>query len=345
MTNDPIISERAQSLLKILVELYIQSGQPVGSRTLAKTKELNLSPATIRNVMSDLEDVGLIISPHTSAGRIPTDQGYRMFVDYLLTVKPLRHNIIDKLKLELTQDSSHESVIAKASSLLSGITQMAGVVMVPRRGQTILRHIEFLPLSANRVLVILIVNEQEVENRIIHTGRTYSPAELTQTANYLNATFAGHDLSTTRDGLVREMQQAREDMNSIMRTAMEMADQVLAESKVDDYVIAGETNLMGYTEMGDMDKLRQLFEAFNTKRDILHILDHSIHAEGIQIFIGDESGYSPLGDCSVVTAPYNVDDQVVGVLGVIGPTRMAYDRVIPIVDVTAKLLGSVLTSE
>jgi len=343
--TEPVINERAQTLLKCLVERYIRDGQPVGSRTLSKEMELGLSPATIRNVMSDLEEMGFIKAPHTSAGRIPTVQGYRLFVDSLLRVKPLHSKDIDKLQLGFNAGSNSDNLINSASSLLSSITQMAGVVTVPRRGQITLRHVEFLPLGSNRVLVIIVINEDEVQNRVIHTARSFSESELQQAANYLNGEFAGQDLLTIRTDLVKTMQATREDMRNVMMTAIQMADQVLETSKNDDFILAGQTNLMGYAEMGDLDKLKHLFEAFNTKQDILHLLDQSIHAEGIQIFIGEESGYAALGDCSVITAPYRDKDDIIGVLGVIGPTRMAYDRVIPIVDVTARLLSSVLTSE
>ena len=342
--NPSILDERAQNLLKVLIERYIKDGQPIGSRTLAKDSGMQVSPATIRNVMSDLEDLGLIISPHTSAGRIPTVQGYRLFVDNLVTVKPMRNNLIEKLKLELQSDSPSD-VIGKASSLLSSVTSMAGVVMIPRREKMVLRQIEFLPLSHQRVLVVLVVNEQEVQNKVIHTDRPYSASELQQAANFLTREYAGKELNTIRDMLLNSMQKAREDMNRLMMTAMNVADQVLEEKQNSDYILAGETNLMGYAEMGNVDKLRQLFEAFSTKNDLLHLLDKSIHTNGMQIFIGEESGYSVLDECSVVTSPYKVEDKIVGVLGVIGPTRMAYDRVISIVDVTAKLLSSALSSE
>ena len=345
MVNNPsILDERAQHLLKVLIERYIMDGHPIGSRTLAKDSGMKFSPATIRNVMSDLEDMGLIISPHTSAGRVPTVQGYRLFVDNLVTVKPLRHNLITKLKLELSSDSPSEA-IGKASSLLSSVTQMAGVVMIPRREQMTLRQIEFLPLSGQRVLVVLVVNEQEVQNKVIHTDRAYSASELQQAANFLTREYVGKDLNQIREMLLSSMQKAREDMNRLMATAISVADQVLEEKQNNDYIMAGEINLMNYAEMGNVDKLRQLFEAFTTKNDLLHLLDKSIHTDGMQIFIGEESGYSVLDECSVVTSPYKVKDQIVGVLGVIGPTRMAYDRVIPLVDITAKLLSSALSSE
>ena len=339
------LNERSQQLFKVLVEHYINDGQPVASKTLSNDEQINLSPATVRNVMADLEDLGLIISPHTSAGRIPTPQGYRLFVDNLVTVKPLRGKEVESLRKEMGIDDSQEALITRASSLLSGMTSMAGVVTIPRREAVILRHIEFLPLTSNRILVILVINEQEVQNRVIHTERAFSASELTQTANYLNQKFMGKDLSQIRQSVLDSMKQERDDMQHIMKMAIQMTDNVVDDQNHEDYVMAGQTNLMDYAEMANMDQLRQLFDAFNTKRDVLHVLDQSIQAEGMQIFIGEESGYSAFESCSVITAPYKVSEEVVGVLGVIGPTRMAYDRVIPLVDVTAKLLGSLLSSD
>ncbi len=338
------LNERSQHLFKALVEQYIQNGQPVASKALSGYDNINLSPATVRNIMAELEELGLIVSPHTSAGRVPTRQGYRLFVDNLLTVKPLRGPTVEKLRKEMNIEDSTESIINRASSLLSGMTRMAGVVTLPRREKVILRHIDFLPLTANRVLVILVVNEQEVQNRVIHTERAFTQSELQQTANYLNQEFAGQELEQIREQVLQRMKQERDDMQQIMQMAIQMTNDVVDENNK-DYVMAGQTNLMDYSEMANMEKLRQLFEAFNAKRDVLHVLDQSIQAEGMQIFIGEESGYSAFEDCSVVTTPYRVSDEVVGVLGVIGPTRMAYDRVIPLVDVTAKLLGSLLSSE
>lgn len=336
------LNERSQQLFKVLVEHYINDGQPVASKTLSNNEQINLSPATVRNVMADLEDLGLIVSPHTSSGRIPTAQGYRLFVDNLVTVKPLRSKAVESLRQEMGINESQEGLITKASSLLSGMTQMAGVVTIPRREAVILRHIEFLPLTSNRTLVILVVNEQEVQNRVIHTERAFTESELIQTANYLNKEFMGKDLSQIRKSVLESMKQERDDMQQIMKMAIQMTDNVVDDQNSDDFIMAGQTNLMSYAEMADMEKLRHLFDAFNAKRDVLHVLDQSIQAEGMQVFIGEESGYSAFEDCSVITAPYKANDEVVGVLGVIGPTRMAYDKVIPLVDVTAKLLGSLL---
>ena len=337
------INEREQTLLKALIESYVRDGQPVGSRKLAGDSRLKLSPATIRNVMADLEELGLITSPHTSAGRIPTNKGYRVFVDSLLTVKSLDNEEVLRLRQELNADDSVDSLMTRVSALLSGITHMAGIVMAPRREHLTLRHVEFLPLSENRVLVILVVEEHEVVNRIIRTTQAYTPAELQQVANYLNKSFGGTDLFTVRERLLAEMRDTRSRMDRLMQNAIEMAEQVFVRpSEKDDVVIAGQTNLMEFYELSNVDKLRELFDAFNKKQQILHVLDQCIGSPGVQIFIGQESGYKPLSDCSVVTSTYGVNGEALGVLGVIGPTRMAYERVIPIVDATARLFSAVL---
>lgn len=337
------LTERAQLLLKNLVERYIRDGQPVGSRTLSRDDEVGLSPATVRNVMADLDDLGLIHAPHTSAGRVPTCKGYRLFVDNLLTIKPLNSGTVSSMQKQIGESIDPDQLLASASRQLSDVTSMAGVVMLPKREVSALRQVEFLPLSSRRVLVILVLNEREVQNRIIHTSRDYSPAELQQIANYLTQLCAGQDLRQARQSLLREMDETRSTMNQMMADAIEMASQAFATEGSDtDYLLEGQTNLMSYADMGDMGRMRKLFEAFNQKRDILQLLDQSLHADGVQIFIGEESGYEVLGDCSVVATPYKVDDEVIGVLGVIGPTRMAYDRVIPVVDMTAKLLGNSL---
>lgn len=338
------LDPRALGLLKALVEQYIREGQPVGSRTLARTFGLSLSAATIRNVMSDLDEMGLVRSPHTSAGRIPTVQGYRLFVDRLLKPQPLGAQETDEIKQQLFAQSSPTAndLLESASQLLSSLTHMAGVVTVPRRDYAALRQIEFLPLSGGRVLAILVVNEREVQNRILNTHRDYSVSELQETANYLNAMFAGRDLVSVREALLRDMLNARESMDQLMVEALNMAQQVITPNPKADYVLAGETNLMGFQELSRVETLKALFEAFERKRDLLRLFDNCLGADGVQIFIGEESGYTVLDDCSVVSAPYTVNGQVVGVLGVIGPTRMDYDRVISIVDTTARLLGAAL---
>ncbi len=337
------LNERSLYLLKTLVERYIQDGQPVGSRLLSKDPQLKLSPASIRNVMADLEEMGLIHSPHTSAGRVPTVSGYRLFVDSLLTVKPLASSEMDQLQHSLQgQTDKASDLLSKASKLLSDVTQMAGVVTLPRRESVILRHIEFLPMSNTRVLVIFVTDGQEVHNKIIHTQKQFSPAELQQAANYLNSVYTGRSLAKVRDLIIKEMEQDQRQVNQGMIDAVNMAQLTFAQQPKDDYVLSGETNLMGFSELSDMDRLKQLFEAFSQKRGVIHLLDQCLQAEGVQIFIGEESGYRAFDHCSLVTAPYSVNDEVVGVLGVIGPTRMAYEKVIPFVDVTAKLLGAAL---
>jgi len=338
----PEISERAQHMLRVLIDRYVREGQPVGSRTLAREAGLELSPATIRNVMSDLEELGFIRAPHTSAGRVPTVQGYRFFVDTLLKVQPLDITSVEKMRLEFQAKQAPKNLIESASELLSGITHLAGVVTLPKHEHALFRRVEFLPLSEKRVLAILVTSEGEVQNRMIKTDRQCSASELQQASNYLNRLFQGKDLGAVRSTLLSEMQEARSTMNRMMVTAIQMADQVLEEKQSEDYVMAGQTNLMEFHELCDIEKLRNLFDAFNQKREILHLLDQCVHGDGIQIFIGDESGYQTLDECSMVTAPYQVDGEVVGVLGVIGPTRMAYERVIPIVDATARLLGAAL---
>lgn len=343
MAETKLISERAQHLLKALVGRYVRDGQPVSSRTLARDAGLDLSPATVRNVMADLEDLKLVCSPHTSAGRIPTLLGYRFFVDSLLTIESLDSSEVQRLRQQLDPDKNTQGLLESASTLLSEVTQLASVVMLPRREHITLRQVEFLGLSENRVLVILVMNEREVQNRIIYTERHYSSAELQQAANYLNALFAGQDLHHVKERLLKEMNEAREHMNRMMLVAVEMAGKAFSdEPRGDDYVVAGQTNLLSKADNVNLDTLRQLFEAFNQKRDILHLLDQCLKAQGLQIFIGSESGYEVLKDYSVITSPYAVDGQVAGVLGVIGPTRMLYERVIPIVDITAKLLGAAL---
>lgn len=340
------LNERSQQLLRTLIETYIQQGQPVGSRSLARNSGLDISPATVRNVMADLEQLGLIVSPHTSAGRVPTAKGYRLFVDSLLQVKPLQSVEVKRLQHELKGASAKntEVLISRASGLLSDVTRLAGVVMVPNEGGMSLRHIEFMPLSNQRVLAILVISSSDVRNVIIDAERDYSKSELEQIANYLNVAFAGRGLRAVREKLLREMRETKADMDAVMQSAIEMASKVFSdtEGRDGDYVMAGQTNLMGFSELSEVERLRRLFEAFNEKRDILYLLDSSMQAKGVKIFIGEESGYQVLDECSVVTAPYEVDGQCLGVLGVIGPTRMAYERVIPIVDVTAKLLGYAL---
>jgi heat-inducible transcriptional repressor len=336
-----MLDKRAQILLKTLIERYIAEGQPIGSRTLSKYSGLDLSPATIRNVMADLEELGFISSPHTSAGRVPTPLGYRFFVDTLLVIKPLESNALHRLEGELHPDNP-QRVIHAASQLLSQLTQFAGVVMTPRRRAVTFRHIEFLKLSEKRMLLIVVTPEGDVQNRILFTERDYTAAELHEAANYINQNYSGQSFEEVRGRLQGELRELRQDLITLMSTALEAGSRALSETG--DYVISGERNLLTVQDLSqDVTRLKQLLELFERKSSLLQILDHSLRGQGVQIFIGGESGVAAPDDVAVVTKPYSVDGEVVGTVGVIGPTRMAYDRVIPIVDVTAKLLSSALS--
>ncbi|MCK5324370.1 MAG: heat-inducible transcriptional repressor HrcA [Woeseiaceae bacterium] len=338
-------NERASHLLRVLIQRYIREGEPIGSRTLSKDSGLDLSPATIRNVMSDLEEMGLVAAPHTSAGRIPTSKGYRLFVDTLVRYRQPKDNDMRKLQTRLrTNVDDPGALIGSVSRMLSDITSLAGVVTVPRGRHPTLRQIEFLPLSDCRVLVILVINDREVQNRILQLDRDFSESELIQAANFINDKYAGLDMMQVRDQLLIDLDKVRDSMNQAMLDIISIAQSAVegAAHPGGEFVLAGETNLMDFAELSDIETLRNLFDAFSKKRLILDLMDRSIHAHGVQVFIGEESGFRILDDCSVVTAPYHIDDDTIGVLGVIGPTRMAYDRVVPIVDITARLLGSAL---
>jgi heat-inducible transcriptional repressor len=337
-----MLDRRAQVLLKTLVERYIAEGQPVGSRTLSRHSGLDLSPATIRNVMSDLEELGLIASPHTSAGRVPTPLGYRFFVDSLLVVKPLDSGELHQLEDQLHPDNPQRAIKA-ASLLLSQLTSFAGVVMTPRRRALSFRQIEFLRLSEKRILLIVVTPEGDVQNRILFTERDYTPAELVAAANFINQNYSGHSFEDIRQRLHEELREIRQDLISLMSIALAASDQAVTEGN-EQYVISGERNLLAAQDLSqDMTRMRQLFELFERKTSLVQILDLSLRGEGVQIFIGGESGVGAPDEVSVVTSPYKVGGEVVGTVGVIGPTRMAYDRVVPIVDVTAKLLSSALS--
>ena len=336
------MDKRAQILLKTLVEHYISDGQPVGSRTLSRCSGLDLSPASIRNVMSDLEEMGFIASPHTSAGRIPTPRGYRLFVDTLLTVQPLCEDEIRRLQHRLSSPDPQE-LIASAAGLLSSLTQFAGLVMIPKRRRIAFRQLEFIPLSDKRILLIIVSTDGNVQNRIIITERNYSFSELVHAANFFNHNYAGSTFEEVQKKLHEELKQMQSDMTRLMTAALEASGKVLSEDH-DDVVISGERNLLQVEDLStNVASLRKLFDVFERRTTLLQLLDTSQRAEGIQIFIGGESGHLSLDECSLVTAPYEVDGQVVGTLGVIGPTRMAYERVIPIVDITAKLLSNALS--
>ncbi len=337
----PYLNDRAQTLLKALVERYITDGQPVGSRALSKVSGLDLSPASIRNVMADLEEMGFIASPHTSAGRIPTPRGYRFFVDTLLTIKPLDNVEIHQLEGQLHTEN-RQKLVSSASLLLSELTHFAGLVMTPRRA-AMFKHIEFVSLTDKRILLIIVSPEGDVQNRILTTDRGHTQSELVEAANILNQNFAGCSFDEIRLRIHDELKQLRESMSRLMTAAVEVGGQALQEAS-DEVVISGERNLLQVHDLsGNMDSLRKLFDLFDKKASLLQLLNVSNRAQGVQIFIGGESGLVPLDECSIVTAPYEVDGKVVGTLGVIGPTRMAYERVIPIVDITAKLLSSALS--
>ena len=338
-----MLDPRAQHLLKTLVERYVAEGQPVGSRVLSRHSGLDLSPATIRNVMADLEEMGLIASPHTSAGRVPTSRGYRFFVDSLMVVKPLEDDEIHRLEGELSVDRPQQLVSA-AASLLSQLTQFAGVVATPKRREAVFRHLEFLRLSERRVLLIIVTPDGDVQNRILHTDRAYSPTQLIEATNFFNQNFAGQSLASIRERMADELRTLREDIAGLMKAAVDAGEGALAEGEA--LVVTGERNLLNAGDLAsNMQRLRRLFDLFEQKTSLLHLLDVSQRAQGVQIYIGGESGLVPLDDCSVVTASYEANGQVIGTLGVIGPTRMSYARVIPIVDVTAKLLSNALSRE
>jgi heat-inducible transcriptional repressor len=337
-----MLDKRAQVLLKTLIERYIAEGQPIGSRTLSKYSGLDLSPATIRNVMSELEEMGLISSPHTSAGRIPTPLGYRFFVDTLLVIKQIQGGDLQQLEGQLHPDNP-QRVIQSASLLLAQLTQFAGVVMTPRRRTLNFKHVEFLKLSEKRILLIVVTPEGDVQNRILFTERDYSASELVEAANFINQNYSGQSFEDLRTRLQSELREIRQDMVQLMSAAVDAGSEALAQQN-EPFVITGERNLLGARDLSqDMTRLKQLLELFERKTSLMQILDVSLRGQGVQIFIGGESGFSAPDDVSVVTSPYKVDGEVVGTVGVIGPTRMAYDRVIPIVDVTAKLLSSALS--
>ncbi len=337
-----MLNERAQRLLKALVENYIADGQPVGSRTLSRLSGLELSAASIRNVMADLEHMGLVSSPHTSAGRVPTARGYRVFVDNLLTIQPLDQNFRRQLASEIIPDSPKRLVKA-ASHLLSDLTRFAGVVVTPQRADIAFRQIEFLRLSARRVLLIIVTPHGDVQNHLLFTERDYTPSELVEAANWLNHHYAGQALDGIVDELEQELQQLQGHIAALMTAAIQAGKSALGDPGA-AVVVSGERNLLKVEELSsDLGSLRKLFDMFEHKTELLSLLNQSRRAQGVRLFIGDESGVTTLDGCTVVTAPYDIDGQVVGSLGVIGPTRMNYERVIPIVDITARLVSSALS--
>jgi heat-inducible transcriptional repressor len=336
------LDARSRQLLRTLIARYIADGHPVGSRTLARSSGLDVSPATIRNVMADLEECGLVSAPHTSAGRVPTAQGYRMFVDSLLELQPLDEAQVEQLRRELPADAGTPELLSSASSLLSEITRFVGVVSVPRRDELPFRHIDFVALDSNRLLVILVFTDGQVQNRVIATQRSYAPGELEQIANYVNSCYAGLRLDEIRNRLLREMRDESVRLNRLMAVAVEVAQHAFEAAPDEDMLVAGQTNLMGVHELADLDRLRELFDAFQRKRELLALLERCARAEGVRLFIGEESGFPALEGCSLITASYGVDGRALGVLGVIGPTRMAYEKVIPVVQATARIISLAL---
>ena len=337
-----MLNDRAQILLKTLVDRYISDGQPVGSRTLQQYSGLEVSAATIRNVMADLEEMGLVSSPHTSAGRVPTALGYRLFIDTLMVVQPLDSLRMQQLEHQLQPDNPTR-LMAQASSLLSELTHFAGVVATPRRAAITVRQIEFLRLSEKRVLLIIVMPDGEVENRVLVTPKDYTQGQLTEAGNFLSQHYADCAFQDIHQRMRNELNQLQHDLTALMNAAMAASDEAMAR-KHEDYVISGERNLLHINDLSsNMAQLRGLFNVFEQKTELLHLLDASRRAPGMHIFIGNESGLAGLDECSVVSAPYTADGQVIGTLAVVGPKRMDYERVIPIVDVTAKLLGNALS--
>lgn len=343
-SHDIAHDARARQLLRTLITRYIEDGEPVGSQTLARHAGLDVSPATIRNILAELEDVGLLAAPHASSGRIPTAQGYRLFVDSLLQMRQVSESDLARVRSELPPGQGTQALLGNASELVSAMTHFVGVVSVPRREQFAFRHIDFVALDGQRVLAILVFADNDVQNRILQMRRQFDAGELERVANYLNANFAGRSLVDIRASLLRELKAARDEMESLLRQTVELAEQALAPDG-DDMLLAGQTRLMGVHDLSDVDRLRELFEAFARKREILQLLERTIHAPGMRVFIGEETGLAPLEGVSLVTAPYQSGGRVLGVLGVIGPTRMAYGRVIPLVQAAADVLGAALNPE
>lgn len=340
IANDP----RARQLLRTLVSRHIRDGEPVGSQTLSRHAGLDVSPATIRNILASMEDAGLLAAPHSSAGRVPTAQGYRLFVDSLLQVKPLAGEELSRLRSELPAGAGTQALLGNTSELLSAMTHFVGMVSVPGRESFAFRQIEFVALDPQRVLAILVFADGEVQNRVVQVRRAFDPSELEQAANYLNSHFAGQPLAHIRATLLRDLRNARSEMERLLASSIELAEQAFAPGR-DDMLLAGQTRLMGLQELADLDRLRALFEAFAEKRELLQLLERTAKAPGMRVFIGEETGLAPLEGMSLVTAPYGAGGHMLGVLGVIGPSRMAYERVIPVVEATAAVLGAALSPD
>ena len=336
-------SDRAKQILSAIINNYIEEGTPIGSKKLSTYNRFNLSPATIRNVMSDLEHLGFIASPHTSAGRIPTSKGYRFFIDRLLELQPVDNNEIASIKDTVSQTkSSNKDLATNVSTILSAITQLAGIVTVPKTQKSTLKEIDFIPLSEQRVLAIVVINDSEVENKILQMKRNYSRDELQISANYLNQNYVGRSFEYIKNDLLTKLKETSALANSLMNNIINIADELLINQNKDEYVVTGKNQLLDFEELSDINRLKDLFDAFNEQQQLLQLLDKSMSTSNVQIFIGQESGYRIFDNCTLITAPYTNEMGSVGVLGVIGPTRIAYQRVIPIVNVTAKLLSQSL---
>jgi heat-inducible transcriptional repressor len=339
------LDERAQILLRQIIASYSQDAQPVGSKNLAELSGLDVSSATIRNIMAKLEHLGLIDSPHTSAGRVPTDAGYRFFIDRLLEVNDLAESATNIISAEFGNDKTTSNLIQSASSILSNITHLTGIVSLTHSTPAEIRHIEFMRLSEKRILVILVINEDDVHNKVIQVERNYSDIELLQAATTLNRYLLGQSFDSARCQLKVELSNLKSDVNTMMEAVLKAMEEVCTDSDGDELLTCGQSNLLKYSELNDINRLQELFNVFNEKKDLLKLLDSCTNASGVEIFIGSESGYPVLSNCSVVGAPYHKGGEIVGVLGVIGPTRIAYGQVIPMVNVTAKLLSSALNTQ
>ena len=336
-------SQRARRILSAIVDKYIQEGIPIGSKSLSLADEIGLSPASIRHVMSDLEELGFIASPYTSSGRVPTSKGYRFFIDSLLKLQPVEAKELERIKKRVnTHESNSRELAISVSNALSAITKLVGIVTIPKQKVIRLKEIDFIQLSEKRILAIIVMNETEVENRILQMKRNYSKDELKQASNYLNTHYKGRSLSYIKKHLINELVQTKESVNSLMSDLIDIADKVLDFDESNEYIVAGQRRLMDFHELSDINKLRQLFDAFREKQQLLELLEKSMSTDGIQIFIGEESGYQIFDNCTLITSPYTTEEGAIGVLGVIGPTRIAYQKVIPIVEITAKLLGKSL---
>ncbi len=342
------MKERDRILMTSLIESYVRQGTPIGSKALLQQSHLSVSPATVRNIMADLERQGLVLSPHTSAGKIPTNRGLRIFVDRLIRVRSLKTDVIDHLKHHLNPAQDTKSLLGTASNLLSDMTKMASLVQIPCSPVNRLEHIDFIPLSENRLLVVMVLENEEIQNRVIKVDRTYHRDELVEMSNFLNQHLVGKDLNCARQDLFGQLVEEKQQLDQHLQMAMEIAEKgfkqstELAQNQNEGFHLSGQTNLVAMASHGQLNNIEQIFAAFKQKQQIMGLLDQSLAADGVKIFIGEETGNQGLQDCSIISAPYKKQGESIGVLAVVGPTRMHYDKVIPIVDVTAKMLSAAL---